>query len=120
MTLQRLFVTLFGLDPPGADKLRLEDTALCVDCETLSPARGDACIACGGRALLNLKRVLGGIRPEDSARLVEPVDWWSRITTTFEAAALGWHDSTGTPEAQADFQSAGDGTASCPAVHDAG
>lgn len=75
MTLRRCILQLLGLEPPpGGDTLRLEHAALCVDCETLIPARGTSCIACGGRALLNLKRVLGGIRPEESARLVRVAD----------------------------------------------
>ncbi|HSA93517.1 MAG TPA: hypothetical protein VLE48_10940, partial [Terriglobales bacterium] len=76
MTLRRALTQLLDLGPqPGTEKIRLEETALCVDCETLTPARGTTCIACGGRALLSLKRVLGGIRPGDSARLVETRRW---------------------------------------------
>ncbi len=121
MTLQRILVELFGLEPPGVDMLRLEDTALCVDCETLSPARGEACIACGGRALLNLKRVLGGIRPEESARLVERGDWRSCFaTTTLQLADQSCH----TPSRirctlQEEPQGAGEGPGSCRAVHEA-
>lgn len=106
MTLGRLIVQLLGLEPPppAVDKLRLEEAALCVDCETLSPARGVACCACGGISLLSLKRVLGGIRPEDSARLVETDDWWSRFTAASQVADRRCHDPAGNRPVQRDLQ----------------
>lgn len=96
---------LLGLElPPAVDQLRLEEAALCVDCETLSPARGVACCACGGISLLSLKRVLGGIRPQDSARLVETDDWWSRFTAASQVADRRCHDPAGNHPVQRDRQ----------------
>ena len=105
MTLQRFIVQLLGLQPPpSADLLRLEDAALCVDCETLSPARGSACVACAGISLLSLKRVLGGIRPEDSARLLETDDWWSRFTASSQVADRRCHEPAGSRPLHRDLQ----------------
>jgi hypothetical protein len=43
----------------------LAAAVLCVDCETLSDARGHACPACGGQALMSVAAVLGGALAEE-------------------------------------------------------
>lgn len=40
--------------------LSLLDAVLCADCEMISDSRGDCCLVCGSRSLLNVSRVLGG------------------------------------------------------------
>ena len=73
---------LLGTLPAADEKLRLEQAVLCVDCETVSASRNGSCIACGGRALLSLARLLGGSIPAgESARLVE-TDWWAEFVSS--------------------------------------
>ena len=40
--------------------VRLRDAVLCADCEFITDTTDDQCLVCGGHALLNLSKVLGG------------------------------------------------------------
>jgi hypothetical protein len=43
-----------------AGVLPLANAVFCMDCEVISSSRGDECVACKGRSLLSLARMLGG------------------------------------------------------------
>lgn len=40
--------------------VRLRDALLCADCEFITDTTDNQCLVCGGHALLNLSKVLGG------------------------------------------------------------
>ena len=40
--------------------VRLRDALLCADCEFITDTTDNRCVVCGGHALLNLCKVLGG------------------------------------------------------------
>lgn len=40
--------------------VRLRDALLCADCEFITDTTDSQCLVCGGHALLNLSKVLGG------------------------------------------------------------
>ena len=43
-----------------SDSLPLWNAVFCLDCEVISNSRGDECLACNGRSLVSLARILGG------------------------------------------------------------
>ena len=52
----------------------LQVAVLCVDCELITLALGGSCPICGGGALLNVARVLGGPVGQDRAVLLDPAE----------------------------------------------
>lgn len=74
------------------DTLPLLDAVLCADCEMISNSRGDCCVVCGSRSLLNLARILGGSIGHVRAALVNvgPLDLRNAFTVLVnpEAASV--------------------------------
>jgi hypothetical protein len=59
-----------NLRTTSIDTLPLVNAVLCADCEMISNSRGDSCVVCGSRSLLNLSRILGGSAGKIRAALV--------------------------------------------------
>ena len=52
----------------------LQNAVLCADCECISESTNDGCEVCGGRALVNLGRLLGSAaQAEAPAHVSEPL-----------------------------------------------
>jgi hypothetical protein len=49
----------------------LQNAVLCADCECISESRNDVCEVCGGRALVNLARLLGSAMQGETASLID-------------------------------------------------
>ncbi|HVN17253.1 MAG TPA: hypothetical protein VMU05_00720 [Dongiaceae bacterium] len=50
---------LFGSEKQGQEMIPLKAAVLCLDCEAITATTGDECVACKGRSLVNLARILG-------------------------------------------------------------
>ena len=51
--------------------ISLKSAVLCADCDVVSDSPHDYCLVCGSRSLLNMSRLLGGMLPNERAKLVE-------------------------------------------------
>jgi hypothetical protein len=55
----------------GTNAIPLQQAVLCADCEMISGSRHEVCVACGGTALVNLARLLGGTLDQERAVMVD-------------------------------------------------
>jgi hypothetical protein len=51
----------------------LQNAVLCAECDVVSDSPSDHCLVCGSRSLFNISRLLGGMLPNQRAKLIDPV-----------------------------------------------
>jgi hypothetical protein len=63
---------------PRSEELRplnsisLQNAVLCAECDFVSDSPHDYCLVCGSRSLFNISRLLGGMLPNQRAKLINP------------------------------------------------
>ena len=71
----------------------LQNAVLCADCECISESNNDVCGVCGGRALVNLGRLLGSAAQSEAAASTQVGDPLIRrpIDTLVDSFSRGIH-----------------------------
>jgi hypothetical protein len=52
--------------------ISLQNAVLCAECDVVSDSPHDHCLVCGSRSLFNISRLLGGMLPNQRAKLINP------------------------------------------------
>jgi hypothetical protein len=54
------------------NSISLQNAVLCAECDVVSDSPHDHCLVCGSRSLFNISRLLGGMLPNQRAKLINP------------------------------------------------